>query len=195
MSQMWNRNRIFSELMSYNYRTRLQRFVLKKDIFKAFSKLSFMETFVFQVFPGPSLLLLAAVLDSLCFVVCRRNRRVSSSRQGRGCLVWDQSVVWVGGVRPVVGGWGGGGYFSTWSVIVGSCTRRMEALWWSWWRVFYCNIKPAADSFNILHFLRHSKDFNVVIRLIFNFILQKQIVRHTLQNFYFSLKTCNYLNY
>lgn len=108
MSQMWNRNRIFSELMSYNYRTRLQRFVLKKDIFKAFSKLSFMETFVFQVFPGPSLLLLAAVLDSLCFVVCRRNRRVSSSRQGRGCLVWDQSVVWVGGVRPVVGGWGGG---------------------------------------------------------------------------------------
>lgn len=117
---------------------RMERWDLSQKTFLK-RKTSYM---VFQVFPGcslagpsgPLLTSLQSVSpgldsESLWFVFWSKTAAGFCSRtEGRrGRLVWDQSVVWVGGVRLVVGG---GGYLSTRPVIVGSCTQRKEALWW-----------------------------------------------------------------
>lgn len=73
-------------------------------------------------------------LSPLWFVVCSETAAEFSSRTeegGRGRLVRDQSVVWVGGVSQ--GGGGPGVYLSTRSVIVARALRERR-LWWSCWR-------------------------------------------------------------
>lgn len=129
------------QLENFQLNNPLSAFFPGKDVFRAFSKLPFVETFFSwlfsRFFPGPSWSpsALWSAGDT------EAGGSPAAGRAGGGL----RSKCGLGGWGQNGGGWVGGGYLSTWSVIVGSCTRRKEALRWSW-RGFYCNIKPAADS-------------------------------------------------